>query len=75
MFTPLPVYPVLQTTIHTSNATPSISQDAKLSSKLRKKKRPPKNTCTTIKPKIEIKMAPHKPRKPAPLETQRMRRI
>ncbi|GFY23698.1 uncharacterized protein TNCV_1629801 [Trichonephila clavipes] len=32
------------------------------------KKRPPKNTCDTIKPKIEIKMAPHKPRKPAPIE-------
>ncbi|GFW43777.1 uncharacterized protein TNCV_4771261 [Trichonephila clavipes] len=37
MFTPLPVCPVLQTTITTSNATPSISQDTKLSSKLRKK--------------------------------------
>ncbi|GFW02115.1 uncharacterized protein TNCV_4854551 [Trichonephila clavipes] len=38
MFAPLPACPVLQTTITTSNATPSISQDAKLSSKLRKKK-------------------------------------
>ncbi|GFV30320.1 hypothetical protein TNCV_97951 [Trichonephila clavipes] len=37
MLTPLPVCPVLQTTITTSNATPSISQDTKLSSKLRKK--------------------------------------
>ncbi|GFU48582.1 hypothetical protein TNCV_1439551 [Trichonephila clavipes] len=32
------------------------------------KKRPPKNTSNTIKPQIEIKMAPHKPRKSAPIE-------
>ncbi|GFV02320.1 RNase H domain-containing protein [Trichonephila clavipes] len=44
MFTPLPACPVLQTTTTTSNTTPSISEDAKLSSKFRKKKRPPKNT-------------------------------
>ncbi|GFU20124.1 hypothetical protein TNCV_2557171 [Trichonephila clavipes] len=32
------------------------------------KKRSPKNTCNTIKLKIEIKMASHKPRKSAPIE-------
>ncbi|GFX80868.1 RNase H domain-containing protein [Trichonephila clavipes] len=31
-------------------------------------KRPPKNQSNTIKPKIEIKTAPHRPRKPAPTE-------
>ncbi|GFT62141.1 uncharacterized protein TNCV_639861 [Trichonephila clavipes] len=44
------------------------SADAKQTSKLRRKKCPPQNTSTSIKPKIEIKMAPHKPRKPAPVE-------
>ncbi|GFU13853.1 hypothetical protein TNCV_940391 [Trichonephila clavipes] len=32
------------------------------------KKRSPKNQSNTIKPKIEIKMAPHRPRKSAPTE-------
>ncbi|GFU08301.1 RNase H domain-containing protein [Trichonephila clavipes] len=39
MFTPLPSCPVLQTTTTTFNTTPSISEDAKLSSKFRKKKK------------------------------------
>ncbi|GFV44351.1 RNA-directed DNA polymerase from mobile element jockey [Trichonephila clavipes] len=33
-----------------------------------RKKRPPKNQSNTIKPKIEIKTAPHRPRKSAPTE-------
>ncbi|GFW96498.1 hypothetical protein TNCV_4358201 [Trichonephila clavipes] len=35
------------------------------------KKCPPTNTSTSIKPKIEIKMTTHKPRKPAPVEYTR----
>ncbi|GFV21993.1 hypothetical protein TNCV_4526791 [Trichonephila clavipes] len=62
------VCPAHETTTTTSNSIPSTSQDAKETSKPRKKKRHPKNTCNAIKPKIEIKMAPHKPRKSAPIE-------
>ncbi|GFW64596.1 putative RNA-directed DNA polymerase from transposon BS [Trichonephila clavipes] len=58
----------LQNTTTTSNTMLSTSQDAKQTSKPRKKKRPPTITSTSIKPKIEIKMTPHKPRKPAPVE-------
>ncbi|GFT68257.1 uncharacterized protein TNCV_658841 [Trichonephila clavipes] len=57
---------VLETTTITSNAITATSQDAKETSKPRRKKRPPKNTSNAIKPKIEINMAPHKPRKSAP---------
>ncbi|GFV56850.1 hypothetical protein TNCV_146021 [Trichonephila clavipes] len=60
--------PVPETSTTTSNTIPATSQDAKQTSKHRKKKRPPKNPSNTIKPKIEIKMAPHKPRKSAPIE-------
>ncbi|GFT06490.1 uncharacterized protein TNCV_3356211 [Trichonephila clavipes] len=63
----LPACPV-KTTITTSNNIPSTSQDVKQISKPRKKKCPPKNTSNSIKQKIEIKMAPHKSRKPAPVE-------
>ncbi|GFW98218.1 hypothetical protein TNCV_331701 [Trichonephila clavipes] len=67
-FRPLPACPV-QTTITTANnIPPSTSQDVKQTSKPRKMKFPPKNTSASIKPKIEIMMAPHKPRKPAPVE-------
>ncbi|GFW95512.1 hypothetical protein TNCV_1722131 [Trichonephila clavipes] len=55
-------------TTTTSNTIPATSQDAKQTSKPRRKKRPLKNTSNTIKPKIEIKMAPHKPRKSARVE-------
>ncbi|GFW44206.1 zinc finger protein 112 [Trichonephila clavipes] len=50
--------PVLETT---SNTISAASQEAKQTSKPRTKKRPPKNTSNTIKPKIDIKMAPYKP--------------
>ncbi|GFT03363.1 hypothetical protein TNCV_2985301 [Trichonephila clavipes] len=60
--------PVLETTTTTSNTITATFQDAKETSKLRRKKRPPKNTSDAIKPKIEIKMTPHKPRKSAPTE-------
>ncbi|GFV24645.1 hypothetical protein TNCV_3339611 [Trichonephila clavipes] len=60
--------PVLETTTTTSNTIPATAQDAIETLKPRRKKRPPKNTSNTIKPKIEIKMAPHKPRKSAPTE-------
>ncbi|GFX90053.1 uncharacterized protein TNCV_887511 [Trichonephila clavipes] len=60
--------PVLETTTTPSNTITSISQDAKETSKPRRKKRPPKNTSNAIKPKIEIKVDPHKPRKSAPTE-------
>ncbi|GFS55649.1 uncharacterized protein TNCV_131631 [Trichonephila clavipes] len=59
---------VLETTTTTSNTIPTISQDTNQTSKPRRKKRPPKNQSNTIKPKIEIKMAPHRPRKSAPTE-------
>ncbi|GFV13440.1 uncharacterized protein TNCV_129381 [Trichonephila clavipes] len=59
---------VLETTTTTSNTIPTISQDTTQTSKPRKKKRPPKNQSNTIKPKIEIKTALHRPRKPAPTE-------
>ncbi|GFY08409.1 hypothetical protein TNCV_1358151 [Trichonephila clavipes] len=58
----------LETTTNTSNTITATSQDAKETSKPRRKKRPPKKTSNAIKPKIEIKMAPHKPRKSAPTE-------
>ncbi|GFW25558.1 hypothetical protein TNCV_1308191 [Trichonephila clavipes] len=51
-----------------SNTIPATSQDANQTSKPRRKKRPPKNQSNTIKPKIEIKMAPHRPRKSGPTE-------
>ncbi|GFV30677.1 uncharacterized protein TNCV_3931991 [Trichonephila clavipes] len=59
---------VLETTTTTSNTILAISQDTTHTSKPRRKKRPPKNQSNTIKPKIEIKTAPHRPRKPAPTE-------
>ncbi|GFX01444.1 hypothetical protein TNCV_1864181 [Trichonephila clavipes] len=68
MSTPLQACPILETTTTTSNTIPATSQDAKTTSKPRRKKRPPKKTSDTIKPKIEIKTAPHKPRKLAPGE-------
>ncbi|GFW34207.1 hypothetical protein TNCV_384231 [Trichonephila clavipes] len=68
MNTPLPACPILETITTTSNSIPTTSQDANQTSKPRRKKRPPKNPSNTIKPKIEIKMAPHKPRKSAPVE-------
>ncbi|GFY21429.1 zinc metalloproteinase nas-13 [Trichonephila clavipes] len=46
----------------------SLGTDTTQTSKPRRKKRPPKNQSNTIKPKIEIKTAPHRPRKPAPTE-------
>ncbi|GFW33156.1 hypothetical protein TNCV_2110841 [Trichonephila clavipes] len=58
----------------TSNSIPStitspVSQASK--QKSRRKKRNPETTCNvaapTVKPKIEIKMAPHKPRKSSPI--------
>ncbi|GFW99001.1 hypothetical protein TNCV_1782201 [Trichonephila clavipes] len=60
--------PVLQATTTTSNTITATSQDAKQTSKPRRKKRSPKNTSNAIKPKIKIKMATHKPRKSAPTE-------
>ncbi|GFV35405.1 uncharacterized protein TNCV_3204371 [Trichonephila clavipes] len=59
---------VLETTTTTSNTIPTTSQDANQTSKPRREKRPPKNQSNTVKPKIEIKMAPHRPRKSAPTE-------
>ncbi|GFX56554.1 uncharacterized protein TNCV_75001 [Trichonephila clavipes] len=59
---------VLETATTTSNTIPTTSQDTTQTSKPRRKKRPPKNKSNTIKPKIEIKMAPHRPRKSAPTE-------
>ncbi|GFW07134.1 uncharacterized protein TNCV_3693291 [Trichonephila clavipes] len=67
---------VLETTTTTSNTIPTTSQDTTQTSKLHRKKRPPKNQSNTIKPKIEIKTAPHTPRKSAYVpSTQRMRKI
>ncbi|GFX58438.1 uncharacterized protein TNCV_320201 [Trichonephila clavipes] len=54
--------------LETTNTIPATSQDANQTSKPRRKKRPPKNQSNTIKPKIEIKMAPHRPRKSEPTE-------
>ncbi|GFU96252.1 uncharacterized protein TNCV_3370151 [Trichonephila clavipes] len=59
---------VLETTTTISSAIPATSQDANQTSKPRRKKRPPKNQSNTIKPKIEIKTAPHRPRKSGPTE-------
>ncbi|GFT85897.1 uncharacterized protein TNCV_3255491 [Trichonephila clavipes] len=59
---------VLETTTTTSNTIPTTSQDTTQTSKPRRKKRPPKNQSNTIKPKIEIKTDPHRPRKSAPTE-------
>ncbi|GFU85785.1 hypothetical protein TNCV_1069301 [Trichonephila clavipes] len=59
---------VLETTTTISNTIPATSQDANQTSKPRRKKRPPKNQSNTIKPKIEIKMAPHRLRKSEPTE-------
>ncbi|GFW78899.1 hypothetical protein TNCV_2059201 [Trichonephila clavipes] len=74
MSTPLPACPVLETTTTTSNTIPVTSQDAKETSKPRRKKRPPKNTSDTIKPKIEIKILIDLENQHL-LSTQRMRRI
>ncbi|GFV02317.1 hypothetical protein TNCV_2354931 [Trichonephila clavipes] len=60
--------PVLETTTTTSNTITATSQEAKETSKLCRKKRPPKNTSNTIKPKIEIKMPSHRSRKSASME-------
>ncbi|GFW95667.1 uncharacterized protein TNCV_18981 [Trichonephila clavipes] len=59
---------VLETTTTISNTIPATSQDTIQTSKLRRKKRPPKNQSNTVKPKIEIKTAPHRPRKSGPTE-------
>ncbi|GFV48471.1 uncharacterized protein TNCV_3416251 [Trichonephila clavipes] len=59
---------VLETTTPTSNTIPTTSQDTAQTSKPRRKKRPLKNQSNTIKPKIEIKTVPHRPRKSAPTE-------
>ncbi|GFT40735.1 uncharacterized protein TNCV_4042261 [Trichonephila clavipes] len=59
---------VLETTTTISDSIPVTSQDANQTSKPRRKKRPPKNQSNTIKPKIEIKTAPHRPRKSGPTE-------
>ncbi|GFX19225.1 hypothetical protein TNCV_3013691 [Trichonephila clavipes] len=59
---------VLETSTTTSNTIPTISQDTTQTSKPRRKKRPPKNQSNSIKPKIDIKTAPHRPQKPAPTE-------
>ncbi|GFV79883.1 hypothetical protein TNCV_1727081 [Trichonephila clavipes] len=55
---------VLETTTTTSNTIPTLSQDTTQNLK----KRPLKNQSNTIKPKIEFKTAPHRPRKAAPTE-------
>ncbi|GFV77838.1 uncharacterized protein TNCV_4674321 [Trichonephila clavipes] len=54
---------VLEPTTTISNTIPATSQDANQTSKPRRKKRPPKNQSNTIKPKVEIKTAPHRLRK------------
>ncbi|GFU90583.1 hypothetical protein TNCV_484741 [Trichonephila clavipes] len=59
---------VLETTTTISNTIPATSQDTNQTSKPRRKKRPPKNHSNTVKPKIEIKTAPHRPRKSGPTE-------
>ncbi|GFT26356.1 uncharacterized protein TNCV_264011 [Trichonephila clavipes] len=59
---------VLETTTTISNTIPATSQDANQTSKPRRKKRPPKNQSNTIKPKIEIQSAPHRPQKSGPTE-------
>ncbi|GFT97628.1 uncharacterized protein TNCV_2024461 [Trichonephila clavipes] len=59
---------VLEKTTTISNTIPATSQDANQTSKPRRKKRPPKNQSNTVKPKIEIKTAPHRPRKSGPTE-------
>ncbi|GFV24356.1 uncharacterized protein TNCV_198981 [Trichonephila clavipes] len=59
---------VLEPTTTISNTIPATSQDANQTSKPRRKKRPPKNQSNTVKPKIEIKTAPHRPRKSGPTE-------
>ncbi|GFT69187.1 putative RNA-directed DNA polymerase from transposon BS [Trichonephila clavipes] len=59
---------VLETTTTISNTIPATSQDTNQTSKPRRKKRPPKNQSNTVKPKIEIKTAPHRPRKSGPTE-------
>ncbi|GFS96213.1 hypothetical protein TNCV_1141801 [Trichonephila clavipes] len=60
---------VPETTTTTSNTIPTTSQDTNQTSKPCRKKRPsPKTQSNSMKPKIEIKMAPHRPRKSAPTE-------
>ncbi|GFV98926.1 transposable element Tcb1 transposase [Trichonephila clavipes] len=60
-------HPSVLETITFSCIPPTIASYLSQSSKPHKKC-PPKNTSNTIKSKIEIKMAPHKPRKSAPIE-------
>ncbi|GFS50829.1 RNA-directed DNA polymerase from mobile element jockey [Trichonephila clavipes] len=59
---------VLETTTTISDSIPTTSQDTTQTSKPSRKKRPPKNQSNTIKPKIELKTAPHRPRKSGPTE-------
>ncbi|GFW72898.1 uncharacterized protein TNCV_830251 [Trichonephila clavipes] len=59
---------VLETTTTISDSIPTTSQDTTQTSKPCRKKRPPKNQSNTIKPKIDIKTAPHRPRKSGPTE-------
>ncbi|GFV80758.1 uncharacterized protein TNCV_4619191 [Trichonephila clavipes] len=59
---------VHEMTTTTSNTIPATSQDTNQTSKPCRKKLPPKNQSNTIKSKIEIKMAPHRPRKSGPNE-------
>ncbi|GFU15215.1 RNase H domain-containing protein [Trichonephila clavipes] len=59
---------VFEPTTTISHTIPATSQDANQTSKPRRKKRPPKNQSNSIKPKIEIKSAPHRPHKSGPTE-------
>ncbi|GFX60667.1 uncharacterized protein TNCV_4917171 [Trichonephila clavipes] len=61
---------VLETTTTTFNTIPTTSQDTTQTQNLNPVgKRPPrKNQSNAIKPKIDIKTAPHRPRKSAPNE-------
>ncbi|GFU15235.1 hypothetical protein TNCV_3937901 [Trichonephila clavipes] len=59
---------VFEPTTTISHTIPATSQDANQTSKPRRKKRPPKNQSNSIKPKIEIKSAPHIPHKSGPTE-------
>ncbi|GFU13720.1 hypothetical protein TNCV_939461 [Trichonephila clavipes] len=69
MSTPLPACPVLEIPTNTaSNNIPATSQDTNQTLKPRRKKRPFKIQSSTIKPKIENKMAPHRSRKSAPTD-------
>ncbi|GFU25336.1 hypothetical protein TNCV_2903631 [Trichonephila clavipes] len=69
MFTALSTqtHPSVLETI-TSSSTPSTIASYLSHSSKPLKKCPLKNTSNTLKPKIEIKMTSHKPRKSAPIE-------